>query len=151
MDKQIFIRGMAILAAGYPDYPLKDETMDLYWEFLQKMDNLTFERAVKGHISTSKWFPKISELMEAYKNQQPTPLDTWSRLIAAAEVGTKPEMDKATERALRFIGGWEQFCITSYDALQYRFKDFREAYLEAREQDERYNEITHKPLPQLEG
>lgn len=30
MNKQIFGRGMTILAAAYPDYALKDETLETY-------------------------------------------------------------------------------------------------------------------------
>ena len=44
-------------------------------------------------------------------------------------------MDAATEKALAVLGGWEQFQYTSFDDLQYRFKDFKAALLEARAQD----------------
>ena len=135
MDKQVFGRGMTILTALYPDYELKDETMELYWSFLKDLSNLDFERAVKHHISTCKWFPKVSELLDAIRDQGPTAIDIWNKLLAAAETGQKPEMDAATEKALAVLGGWEQFQYTSYDDLQFRFKDFKSALLEARARD----------------
>ena len=135
MDKQVFGRGMTILTALYPDYELKDETLELYWSFLKDLSNLDFERAVKYHISTCKWFPKVSELLDALRNQGPTPIDTWNFLLAAAETGQKPELDAASEKALAVLGGWEVFQYTSYEYLQYRFKDFRVALLEARAQE----------------
>ena len=106
MDKQVFGRGMTILTALYPDYELKDETMELYWSFLKDLSNLDFERAVKHHISTCKWFPKVSELLDAIRDQGPTAIDIWNKLLAAAETGQKPEMDAASEKALAVLGGW---------------------------------------------
>jgi hypothetical protein len=135
MDRQIFGRGMTILTALYPDYELKDETMELYWSFLKDLGNSDFERAVKHHVSTRKWFPKVSELLEAVQAQGPTAIDTWNLLLAAAETGQKPELDAAAEKALAVLGGWGVFQYTSFDDLQYRFKDFKAALLEARARD----------------
>jgi hypothetical protein len=82
----------------------------------------------------------------------PSPIDVWNRLIVAAEAGEKPEMEYATERALAFIGGWEQFSITSYDDLRFIFKAFREAYLEAQDRETGAQaQISTLTVPQLEG
>ena len=135
MDRQIFGRGMAILTALYPDYDLKDETIELYWSFLKDLGNVDFERAVKHHVSTCKWFPKVSELLQAVQAQGPTPIDIWNRLLAAAETGQKPELDAATEKALVALGGWDTFQYAPFDELQWRFKDFKAALLEARARD----------------
>ena len=135
MDKQIFGKGMALLSALYPDYPLKDETIEGYWEFLRHLSNLEYERAVKHHVSTCKWFPKVSELLDAIRNYGPTPIDIWNRLLAAAETGQKPDMDAATEKAMAVLGGWERFQYTPFEELNFRFKDFRAALLEARAQE----------------
>lgn len=135
MDKIIFMAGMKKLSDLFPDYPLKDGTMEGYWEFLEPLSNLQFERAVKAHIKQNKWFPKVSELLAAVQEQGPSVTDIWQRLLAAAESGKKPEMDAATEKALAVLGGWEVFQYTSYDDLQYRFKDFKSALLEARAKD----------------
>ena len=135
MDRLIFGRGMTILTALYPDYELKDETMDLYWSFLKDLGNKDFEQAIKRHISTCKWFPKVSELLDAIRAQEPTPIDIWNRLLAAAETGKEPEMDAATRKAMGAVGGWEAFQYTSCDELHFRFKDFRAVLLESRAQD----------------
>lgn len=135
MDREVFKRGMLILSALYPDYPLKEETMGGYWKFMQHMSNLEFERAVKHHVSTCKWFPKVSELLEAVQTQGPTVIDIWNRLRSAAETGVEPEMDGPTRKALEAIGGWEHLQYAPYDDLQWRFKDFKSALLEARARD----------------
>jgi hypothetical protein len=41
-------------------------------------------------------------------------------------------MDPATERALYVVGGWDKFCMTSYETLDYRFKDFKAELLAVR-------------------
>lgn len=133
MDREVFGRGMVILESLYPDYPLKTETIDGYWGFLQHLSNLDFERAVKHHISTCKWFPKVSELLQASRAHLPTPIDVWNRLIRAAELGQEPELTAPETAALGAIGGWEAFQVTSFDDLHFRFKDFRSALLGARE------------------
>lgn len=148
MNEQTFAQGMALLSASYPDYPVRDETTEVYWSFLKDMDNLDFEWAVKRHISQSSWFPKISELLKAAQERLPTPIDVWNGLIAAAEDGVKPEMDRATEKALAVIGGWEEFSRTPYDSLHYRFKDFKAAFLEARASQEHE---TVEMQPEIEG
>lgn len=135
MDREIFKRGILLMSALYPDYPLKEETMEGYWQFLQHLNNRDFERAVKAHISQNKWFPKVSELLDAIRDQGPTAIDTWNLLLAAAETGKKPELDAAIEKALAVLGGWERFQYTPFDELQYRFKDFKGALLEARARD----------------
>lgn len=136
MDKGIFTRGMLLFVALYPDYPLKPETTEVYWQFLKHLSNLDFEWAVKRHVTTCKWFPKVSEILQAVQDHLPTPIDIWSRLLAAAaETGKKPEMDAATEKALAIFGGWEAFQYTPIADLQYRFKDFKSALLEARARD----------------
>ena len=135
MDRQIFGQGMAVLTGLYPDYELKDATMELYWSFLKGMENRDFERAVQHHVKTCKWFPKVSELLDAIRDQGPTVIDIWNRLLAAAETGQKPELDAATEKALAAIGGWEVFQYAPFDELQWRFKDFKAALLESRARD----------------
>jgi len=61
-------------------------------------------------------------------------------------------MDEATKKAMDFIGGWEQFSITSYDDLRFIFKAFREAYLKAQDRETGAQaQINTRTAPQLEG
>ena len=132
LNEDQFLKGMAVLMSAYPDYKCTADTVDVYRVALRNLSPQDFEKAVWVHITTLKWFPKVSELLDALRNQGPTPIDTWNLLLAAAETGQKPELDAATEKALAVLGGWDTFQYTPYDDLQYRFKDFRTALLEAR-------------------
>ena len=152
LHDNVFHKGMALLGAAYPDYACTPETVDVYRERLCRLTDQEFEAAVYRHIDTCKWFPKISELLGAVQSLLPSAIDVWTRLIAAAEAGEKPEMDEATKKALDFIGGWEQFSITSYDDLRFIFKAFREAYLEAQDRETGAQaQISTRTVPQLEG
>ena len=125
LNEELFLKGMAILAAAYPETPCTRETMKVYETVLNEVGftDKQFERVIWKHIKTKKWFPKISELIEANK---PSTLDFWNRLILAAEAGEKPDdLDPAVESALGLLGGWEQFSRTPYDELIRRYKDFK--------------------------
>jgi hypothetical protein len=126
---------MAVLMSAYPDYKCTPETVDVYRVALHNLSPKEFEKAVWIHITTLKWFPKVSELLDAIRDQGPSVIDTWNLLLAAAETGQKPELDAAAEKALAVLGGWDQFQYTSFEDLQWKFKDFKLALLEARARD----------------
>jgi hypothetical protein len=142
LDRDSFLKGMAYLAAAYPDYEIKPETTEVYWERLK--DQLTppeWEWSINRHIETHKWFPKISEILEMVRaSKRPPATLIWEKLKKAAESGVKPEMDQPTQVALAAIGGWEVFQYTSYDELRFRFAIFRDAY---------NFYVEHRGLPEL--
>jgi hypothetical protein len=150
LSEEQFLKGMAVLMSAYPDYKCTADTVDVYRVVLRNLSPQEFEKAVWVHITTLKWFPKVSELLDAVQGLKPSPIDAWNRLLAAAKTGKKPDMDAATEWALASLGGWEVFQYTSYEDLKFRLKDFKEAYLEAQHHLGR-PEIGHQPVPQLEG
>ena len=147
MDKKTFSAGMKALTDAYPDYPLKDGTIELYWEFLQRFSKTEFLAAINQHLSKNKWFPKVSELLELMREPGPHPMEVWGRLINAAEDGWQPEMDQATKAALEAIGGWEKFKVTSYDELRFLYKRFEAVYQVTR--DRRLPLVGEEKKPEL--
>lgn len=132
LDKISFAKGMAILTNVFPDYPCSKKTMDIYWEFLQKIPPHEFEWVITAHLKQHKWFPKISELLDEWMKLRtlgrPTAAEVWSCLISAAQDGEKPEMDAITQTALRVCGGWEELMVTPTTELPWRFKKFERIY-----------------------
>lgn len=152
MNYKVFAVGMDKLTDCFPDYELKDGTMAAYWDFLKDLDPDVFLSAVVAHTKRHKWFPKISEILDVVRDQGPTVIDIWNRLLTAAEMGQKPEMDTITEKALAVLGGWEAFQYTPIDILHYRFKDFKAALQGARAQDTlQVVSIEKAVLPEPEG
>lgn len=138
MDWTDFAKGMGVLTALFPDYPLKEDTIDVYWGFLKGYPAKAFEVAVTNHVTKNKWFPKLSELVEQMEQPDPSPKEVWQKLITHAEHGEMPILDAATERALKAsVGDWETFIVTPYDELKFLFKEFKEVYQAAREEERR--------------
>jgi len=135
LSEEVFLTGMKRLSDAWPDFPLGKGTTELYRERLDRLSDREFTFAINWHLDTGKWFPRISELIDATQALQPSVIDIWNRLIAAAEIGQEPEMDGPTKIALEAIGGWEHFQYTLYDDLHWQFKDFKVAFLEARARD----------------
>lgn len=137
LDRKNFLKGMGYLTAAYPDYEVKPETAEVYWERLNtRLTPQEWEAAVNRHIDACKWFPKVSELLQAVEALRPRPpsaIDAWQTLMAAAPSGEEPEMDTPTRKAMNFVGGWEAICYTPTDQHPFMFARFKEAYLEAQE------------------
>jgi len=150
MSEEVFMKGMAVLSAAYPDFVLKPETMEVYREFLSHLTPEQFERAARRHIARSPYFPKVSEILKAFREDLPSAVDVWNRLKAGAERGEKPELDAAAERALEFIGGFQTVQYAPYDELKFRFKDFERAYLEGQDQELEWLSGRQEPVAALE-
>lgn len=133
LSEDDFVKGMAILMAAYPAFNCPLETVDVYRDSLcHRLTPQEWEYAVNYHKDSCKWFPAISELLQAAMKTLPSAEEVWQWLLKAAEQGEEPEMDGATRQALMAVGGWEEFNRTSYESLSFRFKDFRAAYQEGR-------------------
>jgi hypothetical protein len=133
LDKISFAKGMAILTKTFPDYPCHKGTMDIYWEFLQRLSPQEFEWAITAHLKKYKWFPKISELldewMELRRLGRLSATEVWGKLLEAAGRGEKPEMDNITRTSLVAVcGGWEELGLTPTSELPWRFKEFERIY-----------------------
>ena len=140
MDREIFVRIITVTAAAF-EKVISDDTMEIYYEMLHHLAPHVLEKACREHIAKKQWFPKISEILAEAQAQRPSAIEAWQKLLAASEANVKPEMDFATRRALDFIGGWEQFGMTSYGDLRFIFKAFKEAYLEAQEKESRCDRV----------
>jgi hypothetical protein len=160
LDRKNFLKGMGYLTAAYPDYEVKPETAEVYWERLNsRFTPQEWEAAVNRHIDTCKWFPKVSELFKAaeyLRPQPPSPIDAWNLLIAAASSGEEPEMDQATRKAMDFIGGWEAICYTPTDQHRFMFAQFKLAFIEAQERERKADGLIamvreQAALPEPEG
>lgn len=148
--EETFIKGMYKLAAGWPEFNLPEATIELYRERLAHLSDHEFERAVNHCIDNCQFFPRVKGLLEASRPLFPSPIEAWNRLLlAAAGSGVEPPMDAATKKAMNFIGGWNAICYNPTDQHPFMFARFKEAYLEAQEQEQR-QQIGQAAVPQLE-
>lgn len=61
------VQGMQMLGMAYGKEFTQQEC-ELYYEFLREYSSETFKKAIKNIIRTSKFLPKINELIEACDN-----------------------------------------------------------------------------------
>jgi hypothetical protein len=84
------------LAEAYPNYQLPDASMKLYAGMWADVSGEALFEAARGHISGSKWFPTIAELIER--------ADAYRKAKQQAEAGTN---------ALEKIRGWKQEALSA--------------------------------------
>ena len=141
LDKKMFVKGMAILMAAYPDYPCSKETSEIYWQDLQHLQPAEWETAVTLHRRQHKWFPKISEILAAVlilRNQgRPSGAERWGQLLELASQGAPEPTDLPTKRALSTVGGWYAFQFEPEAELNFRRKEFERVYGEVMAEDDR--------------
>lgn len=141
LNREEFLKGMAVLMAAYPDYEVKPATAEVYFEDLQNLSPQEWEVAITLHRRQHKWFPKISEILEAVlalRNQgRPSAAERWGQLLELASRGVPAPTDIPTQRALSTVGGWDAFQYTNVDDLNYRRKEFERVYGEALAEEDR--------------
>jgi len=121
------------LAAAHKDQELTADTTEVYRDLLKDLSPEEWGFAVKRCLMTKKWFPKISELLDAVREMKPSAAEMWAWLNKAAETGKKPEMDAATAAGLEAIGGWSYLCYTDVQKLSFSFKIFEDAFRRAQD------------------
>ena len=67
MKQEELVKGLKVLGIAYGK-EFNQEECSTYYEFLQEYSYDTFRAAVKNIIKTSKFLPKISELVEECEN-----------------------------------------------------------------------------------
>lgn len=99
---------VAALAAAWPRQPIGQPTLDIYATHLQDLDFGQATQVVSGIIRSSRFFPAIAEIREAYAETQlglPSPSEAWAQ---ACNYGTRhPLVDKARQRVTD-DWGWNQ-------------------------------------------
>jgi hypothetical protein len=116
---------LAVLSANYPDHfnKLNAEQVRslrlLYVQALADIDDETLRAAALRHISSSQWFPKVSELREAAvrvtRPPVPDALEAWGAVKAAfLSVGSYaiPHFDDPLTAAVVKQMGWRDLCLS---------------------------------------
>lgn len=71
MKQEEFVKAIAYLGMAYNKEYSQAETMQMY-EFLKEYNYQTFTKAIKNIIKTSKFVPKIADLIEESEKQKET-------------------------------------------------------------------------------
>ena len=138
-----------MLSRAYPDYTAKNlagaeavETMRLYERAMEDMPDTALEAATLDHITSSQWWPKISELRERATGlllndlALPTAAEAWGmvveRLRKPATIYRDGQhyrlrpMAPLIEKTVHALGGWS-YLRTSENSVADRAR-FLESY-----------------------
>ncbi len=129
---------VGVVAASYPTFQLKAETVSVYADMLADVDADLLSIAAKQAMAESKFFPTISELRErvmAMRRQAsglPDAYSAWDEVMR--EVGrvgyeswsdTRWSCDLVKDMARRF---WRDVCLGDIDGINTMRAQFRDAY-----------------------
>ncbi len=132
-NKQQFSEFMAAIGEIF-DKEISVTLRKIYWETLKPYPDDQCKRAFELALTTLKFFPKPSELLELV-NGKPGELATlaWLRVDQAVKrVGPYESVDFADDRAINStieaMGGWPGLCNIDQKEWKWKQKEFENLY-----------------------
>lgn len=127
-----------VMAAAYPGFNLRAETIAVYAELLADLDTDTLAVAAKQAVAESKFFPTVAELRERViaMNKRaggaPTAEEAWREVLNAfgrtACTDPQPKFSHAAiDETVRRIG-WRDIGMCQEDDVRILFAQFRTTY-----------------------
>lgn len=116
------------------------ETM--YWNCLKnELNDEELAACISLHLKNRDYgafFPKPSDILR-YKEitAKTKALEAWELITGDGYDRQKAKQDPIINKAMRMIGGWNNFAMVKIDDLPYRSRDFCEAYVLLCEKNER--------------
>ena len=135
LTRDHFSRGIALLAAAYPLGNRKRENHEALFLLVQHLEPEEFERAVLLHISSSKWYPSVSEILAlAQPETAPTAAEAWHEVVQAIDsYAPEPSWSHpCIASAVKIFGGWQSWCRGVKESERsYNGRRFTEAYADS--------------------
>jgi|GEM_PF-3217310 len=111
---------------------LPDGTMDQYYEYLNKYSVDELKSAFGQHTATADWFPRISQIISLIEgSNKEKNADAWSKvMLEIRKTGSygEPRVPAEIKQAIDKIGGWKVLCGMTHRELEFKAKDFNDAY-----------------------
>ena len=111
-DRRFVAEMCGVLAAAYPRFTLRKDTIEVYARCLADMPDAVLEAAAKDCIARSRFFPTVAELREAAHGithaGEETAYEAWEQVMRSFRMCDKcPSFrNPRTNKALDGIGGW---------------------------------------------
>lgn len=148
LDIKFFYEQIALLVGVYQK-EMPKEIDKLYYElFKNEFSNESFSKAIQLHLKnpdSGRFYPKPCDLFKYLSNCNRTKaLEAWELIIGDSYDREKAKKDPFINKAMRMIGGWDNFARAKVDDLPFRSRDFCEAYVLICEKNEREGFIDDK-------
>ena len=131
-----FVRLMTFVADEYAK-ELTERALLLRWQAVRRFGMDKIEEAIKKHLATSRFFPKISELLDLLQGTGENELAdraslAWDEFINGMEMVGRYQSVRFTDKIVNAIvhewGGWESVCSLEWDDLKYKRGEFVSLY-----------------------
>lgn len=144
--KQEILKMLAVLAAGYPDVEIGEETVKLYLVMLSDIPLDLLKAALMELIAKSKWFPKVADIRDAVyrliakKDGIPQPFEAWGQVVAEMKqkgITARPDFTHPfIMETVNAVGGWYYLCHSENSVSdRARFLEFYEQKLRQHRDD----------------
>lgn len=131
LNKSLFSKNFTGICELF-DKQASDTLTSIYYESLKVMTDQEFKTAITRIITTSKFFPKPADFLEAIR------MDESAQAILAYEKAVTAGRQHGCYRSVKFddpaihstielMGGWQQFCL-SEDSRKWQQKEFEKIY-----------------------
>jgi len=119
-----------------PAKSISQALMGMYTKAFQNYSIEQIEQAFNEHITKSKFFPHPSEIVSILTPNQRSVEDkaniAWMEIeVSIRKIGTYGDLqleDKQALMAVKSCGGWPSICATRLDKMQWKKREFIEAY-----------------------
>ena len=133
-DFERFHGAITTLAVEH-DKEVPDQRVKIWWAELKQYPIEAIEAAFRNLLRTSKFFPKLAEIIEAIEGcTSDRALVAWQTVYEVVvngrcDIGGTLEFsDQRIQDTVRMIGGWRRLRMMREDEVPFRQKDFVAAY-----------------------
>jgi len=156
---------LGVLAAAYPNFDLKVQTIKIYCEMLDDLDPELLEQAAKAHMVTNKYFPSVAEIRENVgklierATNTPSPTEAWGEVVEKIRIfghtfygGKVPDFSSPIITKVVSYFGWNDLCLSENPiADRARFLQAYEVELDRAREDIRFLPETHNVVEKLKA
>ncbi len=110
--------------------------LKIYFELLEDLDINDIHRAIKKHCQVGQFYPKPADIRCIVNSGTPSTKDkatlAWLDITAAiGKIGPYRSLtldDRLAMKIVKHVGGWSNLCNLSYKELDFKKREFVDAY-----------------------
>lgn len=134
-DKEKFSEALVESSFVFPR-DITKPMLKIYFEALEDLDINDIHRAIKKHNGSAVFFPKPVDIRNIINSGKPNTENkavlAWLSITAAiGTIGPYRSLtldDRLALKIVKHVGGWSNLCKLSYKELDFKKREFVEAY-----------------------
>jgi hypothetical protein len=133
MEKEIFLKSLNSLESSFGE-KISGDRAKIYWDILKGYSDIDIKKAVVKSVRELKFFPKVSEIIEAIEGSQEDEAEVaWLSLLKKMENRGHYQSVSFSEypaigAVVEALGGWLKICEMKYDEEKWVKEEFIKLY-----------------------